>query len=297
MPAASRRTRTSPSTKPAFKLKYRNQAPEVIRKTRPVQKDCYACREYNYDWFANDLDEPYTTPPGKPFSWQGRLRVTGGRTNVWGRQSYRLSDLDFKAASHDGYGVDWPLSYKDLAPYYDIVEELRRHHRHARRRARAARRAVSAAHGLDLRRDAVCATRVKEKLGRTVTLGRSRQHHQAASTAAAPATIAAPASTAASPIPTSTPISPPSPTPSTRAALHPHSQRHGLQGADGSGHQQGQRAFSTSIATRVSRKEVHAPRGDPVRPGAGVGAHPVQLAPTSSTPTVWPTPAACWAIT
>ena len=48
---------------------------------------------------------------------------TGGRTNVWGRQSYRLSDLDFKARSYDGYGEDWPLSYRDLAPYYDIVEE------------------------------------------------------------------------------------------------------------------------------------------------------------------------------
>ncbi len=108
---------------PAFKLKYRDMAPEVMRKTRPVQKDCYACTEYNADWFCNDLDEPYTTAKGMPFSWQGRMRITGGRTNVWGRQSYRLSDLDFKAASHDGYGEDWPLSYKDLAPYYDIVEE------------------------------------------------------------------------------------------------------------------------------------------------------------------------------
>jgi choline dehydrogenase-like flavoprotein len=109
--------------KPAFELKYREQADSVIRKTRPVQKDCYACMEYNYDWFANDLDEPYTTGKDKPFSWQGRLRVTGGRTNVWGRVSLRLSDLDFKAASFDGYGEDWPLSYKDLEPYYDLVEE------------------------------------------------------------------------------------------------------------------------------------------------------------------------------
>ncbi|MGE5327095.1 MAG: GMC family oxidoreductase [Deltaproteobacteria bacterium] len=108
---------------PQFQLKYRDRAPEVIRATRPVQKDCYACMEYNYDWFANDFEEPYTTAKGMPFSWQGRLRVVGGRTNVWGRQSYRLSDLDFKAASHDGYGENWPLSYKDLAPYYDIVEE------------------------------------------------------------------------------------------------------------------------------------------------------------------------------
>jgi choline dehydrogenase-like flavoprotein len=95
----------------------------VIRRTRPVQKDCYACTESNVDWFVNDLEEPYTTPRGKPFSWQGRMRIVGGRTNVWGRQSYRLSDLDFKAASFDGYGDDWPLGYADLAPYYDLVEE------------------------------------------------------------------------------------------------------------------------------------------------------------------------------
>ena len=108
---------------PRFQLKYRDMAPEMIRRTRPVQKDCYACMEYNYDWFCNDVDEPYTTAKGTTFSWQGRLRVTGGRTNVWGRVSLRLSDLDLKAASHDGYGDDWPLSYKDLAPYYNLVEE------------------------------------------------------------------------------------------------------------------------------------------------------------------------------
>ena len=108
---------------PTFDLKYRDRAPDVIRRTRPVQKDCYACTESNVDWFVNDLEEPYTTPKDKPFSWQGRMRIVGGRTNVWGRQSYRLSDLDFKAASFDGYGDDWPIGYADLAPYYDLVEE------------------------------------------------------------------------------------------------------------------------------------------------------------------------------
>jgi len=108
---------------PPFATKYRDQAPELIRRTRPVQKDCYACMEWNYDWFANDLEEPYQTPEGKPFSWQGRMRVVGGRTNVWGRQTYRLSPLDMKAASFDGFGEDWPLSYEDLVPYYELVED------------------------------------------------------------------------------------------------------------------------------------------------------------------------------
>ena len=107
--------------KPRFELKYRDMAPNIITRTRPVQK--LFCNEYNYHWFANDLEEPYTTPANMPFTWVGRLRVTGGRTMVWGRQSYRFSDLDFKAASHDGYGEDWPISYQDLAPYYDKVEE------------------------------------------------------------------------------------------------------------------------------------------------------------------------------
>lgn len=109
--------------KPVFELKHRNfSGAGDWRKTRQVQLQCYACTEYNYDWFVDDLENPYSTPEGKPFTWQ-RLRIVGGRTLCWGRQSYRLSDLDLKAASFDGYGQDWPFSYKDLAPFYDIVEE------------------------------------------------------------------------------------------------------------------------------------------------------------------------------
>jgi len=105
---------------PSFQLKYRNHSPEVMR-TRPIQRQCYACMEYNYEWFVNDLENPYSTPQDRPFTWQ-RLRILGGRSLVWGRQSYRLSDVDFKAASRDGYDADWPFSYADLAPFYDIVE-------------------------------------------------------------------------------------------------------------------------------------------------------------------------------
>jgi len=137
-----------------------------------VQRDCYACREWNYKWFVNDHDEPYTTPDGKPFSWQGRTRVVGGRTNVWGRQSYRFSDQDLHGKSFDGYGEDWPVSYKDLAPYYDLVEEY----------VGISGQAENVAELPDGRfhpaMPMTCAetqlrTRVKSKLGYTVTIGRS----------------------------------------------------------------------------------------------------------------------------
>ncbi|HZS56309.1 MAG TPA: GMC family oxidoreductase [Bryobacteraceae bacterium] len=112
---------------PVYKLKYRNlkfrePVSAIIRQTRPVQGQCYACTEWNYEWFANDHDEPYTTAENMPYNYFGRLRVIGGRTNVWGRLCFRLSDLDFKAASHDGFGENWPIEYKDVAPYYDLVE-------------------------------------------------------------------------------------------------------------------------------------------------------------------------------
>ena len=106
-----------------YYLPYRNRAAAIVRATRPRQSDCYALSEFNYEWFANDLDEPYTTPAGRPFSWQGRMRVVGGRTNVWGRQSYRFGPYDFQAASLDGFGMDWPLAYEDLVPYYELVED------------------------------------------------------------------------------------------------------------------------------------------------------------------------------
>src|ERR1043166_8050699 len=105
---------------PLYQLKYRGHTPEIAE-TRFIQRQCYACMEYNYEWFVNDLENPYSTPADKPFTWQ-RLRILGGRSLVWGRQSYRLSDVDFKAASRDGYDVDWPISYADLSPFYDIVE-------------------------------------------------------------------------------------------------------------------------------------------------------------------------------
>ena len=157
---------------PAFELKYRDRAPEVIRKTRYRQKECYACMEYNYDWFCNDLEEPYTTPSDMPFSWEGRMRVTGGRTNVWGRQSYRLGDLDFKAASGDGYGEDWPLSYKDLVPYYGLVEDYVGITGIPEGVYELPDGKFHPPMGLTCA-ETLLRNRVKEKLGWTITLGRS----------------------------------------------------------------------------------------------------------------------------
>jgi choline dehydrogenase-like flavoprotein len=107
-----------------FELKYRGLAPgSVYAPRQPIQSRCYAASEYSSHFFVDDLDHPYTTPKDKPFWWI-RGRQVGGRTIMWGRQSYRYSDYEFKAASRDGYGDDWPISYKDLEPYYDQVEDF-----------------------------------------------------------------------------------------------------------------------------------------------------------------------------
>ncbi len=58
---------------------------------------------------------------GTDYAWV-RARVVGGKTTIWGRLALRLSDYDFKAASRDGFGMDWPISYADISPYYDRVD-------------------------------------------------------------------------------------------------------------------------------------------------------------------------------
>ena len=118
------RRRLHRSTCAAFELKYRDRADEVIRKTRPVQKDCYACMEYNYDWFANDLEEPYTTPRRQAVQLAGPPARDRRAHQRLGPPELSPERSRFQGRkSHDGYGDDWPLSYEDLAPYYDIVED------------------------------------------------------------------------------------------------------------------------------------------------------------------------------
>lgn len=90
---------------------------------RPIQSHCYACTEADAHLFVDDLDNPYEVAPGTEFSWL-RGRQVGGRLLTWGLTSPRMEDDEFKAASADGIGEDWPIAAADLDPAYARVEEF-----------------------------------------------------------------------------------------------------------------------------------------------------------------------------
>ena len=109
---------------PQWEMKFRGMGDRrKLAEDQPVQSTCYACDEWSSKFFINDKEHPYTTDPGKPFRWI-RGRQVGGRSITWGRQSYRWSDLDFEANLREGIGVDWPIRYADIAPWYDYVEQF-----------------------------------------------------------------------------------------------------------------------------------------------------------------------------
>ena len=100
------------------------QVPEdEVARDYPVQSQCYAFSEATRKFWPKDSEQPYSTPEGKPFTWI-RGDHLGGRSVMWGRQSYRLSEMDFEANAKDGHGTDWPIRYADLAPWYDHVERF-----------------------------------------------------------------------------------------------------------------------------------------------------------------------------
>ncbi len=106
-------------TKDPWQLPFAGRVPEEELKMYPVQRRTQWISQGNKHWWVNDLENPYTEV--KPFDWIRGYHV-GGRSLMWGRQTYRLSDMDFEANAKDGFGVDWPIRYKDLAPWYDYVE-------------------------------------------------------------------------------------------------------------------------------------------------------------------------------
>ncbi|MBL0358196.1 MAG: GMC family oxidoreductase [Chitinophagaceae bacterium] len=100
---------------------HRGTTTDQQKKDYPVAHRGWAAQEQVMDAWANEKDCPYTEV--KPFTWWRSYRM-GGRSILWGRQSYRWSDIDFGANAKDGYGVDWPIRYRDIAPWYDYVEQF-----------------------------------------------------------------------------------------------------------------------------------------------------------------------------
>ncbi len=105
---------------PPWDLPHDNQVPpEELKQYDKQRRTGYTIRQATKHWWVKDTEHPYTEV--KRFDWMRGYHV-GGRSLMWGRQSYRLSEMDFEANAKDGYGVDWPIRYADLAPWYDHVE-------------------------------------------------------------------------------------------------------------------------------------------------------------------------------
>ncbi|WP_400076653.1 GMC oxidoreductase [Winogradskyella sp. R77965] len=93
---------------------------EEIKRQEKQHRTGYVTRKTRSHFFVDDIDHPYNEE--KRFDWIRGYHV-GGRSLMWGRQSYRLSDIDFTANKKDGIAVDWPIRYKDISPWYDYVED------------------------------------------------------------------------------------------------------------------------------------------------------------------------------
>lgn len=100
-----------------------NRKTEQDRQDHPIQSNVYAFQTYTRQFWVNDNDHPYETADDTDFIWY-RGYHEGGRSIMWGRQSYRMSEIDFEANKKDGHGVDWPVRYADLKPWYDYVERF-----------------------------------------------------------------------------------------------------------------------------------------------------------------------------
>ena len=107
------------ATKGPWEYLHRGRPTYAMEQAYPVLRRDYTLNETNLEAWVNEKDSPYTEV--KRFDWFRAYQV-GGRSLLWGRQSYRLSDFDFDANAKDGIAVDWPIRYADLAPWYDHVE-------------------------------------------------------------------------------------------------------------------------------------------------------------------------------
>ncbi len=111
----------STATKDPWEFPHRLHLSEEDKKQQYVQSRHWSFREDNKHFYINDQDNKYEEP--KRFDWI-RGNVVGGRSLLWSRACYRWSDLDFEANKKDGIAIDWPIRYKDIAPWYDYVESF-----------------------------------------------------------------------------------------------------------------------------------------------------------------------------
>jgi choline dehydrogenase-like flavoprotein len=107
------------ATKAPWEYPHRGGRTKAMEELYPVLKRDYPLNEKNLAFWASDKDSPYTEV--KRFDWYRGYQV-GGRSLMWGRQSYRWSEFDFEGNLKDGVGTDWPIRYADIAPWYDHVE-------------------------------------------------------------------------------------------------------------------------------------------------------------------------------
>ena len=107
------------ATKAPWQYAHRGGRTKAMEELYPVLKRDYPLNEKNLDFWASDKDSPYTEV--KRFDWFRGYQV-GGRSLMWGRQSYRWSHFDFEANAKEGLATDWPIRYAELAPWYDHVE-------------------------------------------------------------------------------------------------------------------------------------------------------------------------------
>lgn len=104
-----------------WEFKHRFEIPYAVKKENPVISKCYAFKEDAMHFFVKDNEHPYVQE--KPFDWIRGYQV-GGRSIMWARQTQRWSDFDFEGPARDGFAVDWPIRYKDIAPWYSHVEKF-----------------------------------------------------------------------------------------------------------------------------------------------------------------------------
>lgn len=100
-----------------------NWISEQTKSEYPIQSEVYAFHNFTKQFWVKDKEHPYIVPEGQRYKWR-RGHHTGGRSIMWGRQTYRFSEIDFAANKKDGHGVDWPVRYADIKPWYDHVERF-----------------------------------------------------------------------------------------------------------------------------------------------------------------------------